>query len=70
MFNILTYVHYTRYQFYFIVFLLDINECDNDADNHCEHNCENRVGTYTCNCNDGYLLSDGGYTCYGKHSLK
>ena len=47
-----------------IIIIVDINECM--AAHHCEHNCVNTVGTYTCNCDDGYLLADNGYACYGR----
>ena len=44
---------------------LDINECliDNGG---CDHNCSNSVGSYSCSCNNGYLLNNNGYTCEGK----
>ena len=39
----------------------DINECTNGT-NLCEHNCYNTNGSYVCDCEPGYQLSNG-LTC-------
>ena len=40
----------------------DINECNLGTDT-CEHNCYNNYGSYTCDCELGYVL-DGDH-CSG-----
>ena len=37
---------------------LDINECLNDT-HLCEHNCYNTNGSYVCDCQPGYQLTNG-----------
>ena len=56
----------------FIIFLLDINECNNLEDNNCHKNaiCTNTNGSFTCQCENGY--TGNGTTCNGKwlnHSI-
>lgn len=41
---------------------LDIDECSNDSGG-CDHGCNNTIGSFQCNCNDGYTLSDDRRTC-------
>ena len=45
----------------FISVVSDINECTNGTD-LCEHNCYNTDGSYVCDCQPGYQLSNG-LTC-------
>ena len=45
--------------------IADIDECAADDINNCEHNCENTDGSYTCNCDQGFLLADDEHSCYG-----
>ena len=45
---------------YFII-QSDINECINGS-HFCEHNCYNTNGSYVCDCQHGYQLSNG-LTC-------
>ena len=45
---------------------VDIDECASDDTNDCEHICVNTVGSYFCQCDDGYQLDTDGYSCYGK----
>jgi len=47
----------------------DINECN--GDHECDQGCNNTVGSYSCSCDDGYLLGTDGRTCEGKptHSV-
>ena len=42
---------------------IDINECMSQALNSCSINasCNNTIGSYTCNCNAGYI--GDGITC-------
>ncbi len=45
-------------------FLLDINECSIN-NGGCHQSCINKVGSYQCNCTDGYLLATNGHNCNG-----
>ena len=42
----------------------DINECLSN-NGGCHHNCHDSDGSYTCSCNNGYLLDSDGHTCEG-----
>ena len=42
--------------------LLDINECLNGT-HLCEHNCYNTNGSYVCDCQPGYNLTNNGLSC-------
>ena len=44
----------------------DIDECSMQVD-ECDHTCNNTLGSYTCSCNDGYLLDRNGLQCNGKY---
>ena len=41
---------------------LDVNECTEGTHN-CEQVCNNNNGSFTCSCNDGYVLADNGHSC-------
>ena len=62
----------TCMQLYFTVyshityFNADIDECGEDSDN-CNQTCTNTEGSFTCECNDGYLLDSDGTTCNGTY---
>ena len=43
---------------------VDIDECA-EAIPYCEQNCSNTEGSYTCGCQDGYLLNTDGRRCDG-----
>ena len=45
-------------------FYVDVDECMEDSD-RCVHNCQNTEGSYTCNCSEGFLLGNDGYSCIG-----
>ena len=36
------------------------------ANGGCEHTCYNTEGSYTCSCNDGYILGTDNHMCVGK----
>ena len=36
------------------------------ANGGCEHTCYNTEGSYTCSCNDGYILGTDNRMCEGK----
>ena len=51
-------------KYYLIV--IDINEC-NSNNGGCNHTCINTVGSYVCQCNSGYTLSDSNnHSCIGE----
>ena len=49
-----------------IIIFTDINECDSD-NGGCNHTCHNEIGSFHCECYDGYLLAEDGFLCIGKH---
>ena len=40
---------------------MDEDECD--YNNSCQYSCVNTEGSYYCDCNEGYKLTDDGYSC-------
>ena len=46
--------------------VVDIDECEDDTDG-CSHTCTNTQGSFTCGCNDGYVLNVDGTTCDGMY---
>jgi deleted-in-malignant-brain-tumors protein 1 len=40
----------------------DINECEID-NGGCEQQCSNVILSFTCDCNEGYILEENGRTC-------
>ena len=48
-----------------ILLLIDIDECAMDTD-RCDQNCINTPGRFICNCSEGYLINEDGYTCDGE----
>ena len=42
----------------------DINECERSRT--CQHSCVNTVGSYRCECREGYTLSSNKYSCIGE----
>ena len=55
--------------FFFVLLILDINECAREDENDCDSNalCTNTEGFYICRCLRGYE-GDGRY-CIGINSL-
>lgn len=49
-------------------FLADINECD--ASNQCAQQCYNILGSFICQCNQGYELSSDRLNCEGNMFAK
>ena len=49
-----------RYYFYNV----DVDECGDDTDG-CSQTCTNTEGSFTCGCNDGYMLNVDGTSCDG-----
>ena len=58
-------MHIIRYLFS-LLFLQDIDECDNENGN-CSQFCNNTIGSYQCYCEDGYILDSDDHTCYGMY---
>ena len=50
-----------------IFFYVDVDECVEESD-RCAHNCQNTEGSYTCNCSEGFLLDNDGYSCIGTYA--
>ena len=53
--------------FYFIA---DIDECKKMVNGviskgGCQHKCNNTIGSYSCSCNDGFVLAYDRRTCLG-----
>ena len=44
----------------------DVDECEDFYLNNCDQLCANTIGSYNCNCTDGYSLSTDEHTCLGK----
>ena len=53
-----------RYYFYNV----DVDECGDITDG-CSQTCTNTEGSFTCGCNDGYVLNVDGTTCDGMYML-
>ena len=53
-------------------FISDIDECELNYINRCgrkaEVLCINTIGSYTCDCIEGYILQDN-ITCIGKKNI-
>lgn len=57
--------------FFLFVYYLDVNECQ--LHHECEHECIDVVGSYNCDCYQGYVLDDDRRHCqfcmYHKHFI-
>ena len=47
----------------------DTDECAGE-DHDCVHKCINTVGSYYCDCNDGYTFSYNGVDCVGGSTVE
>ena len=45
----------------------DINECEDEHD--CSQICKNLIGSYTCDCMDGFLLEADEKQCKGNEIM-
>ena len=43
----------------------DVDECQN-SNGGCVQNCTNTVGSFFCNCTEGFVLNDDLFQCDGK----
>ena len=48
--------------------LVDINVCDVD-NGGCDQICIDGIGSFHCNCTEGYLINDDGFSCDGEGTL-
>ena len=47
--------------------MLDIDECSQMAEGEpCTQICTNLPGSFTCGCNDGFILATDGSSCESK----
>lgn len=46
-----------------IWFTPDIDECATSNETLCAHICVNTLGSYRCECREGYIQEDDGRTC-------
>ena len=46
----------------------DVNECD--VQSPCQHHCYNLIGSFLCQCDQGYELAQDAVSCQGGHTLK
>ena len=47
-----------------MIYVLDIDECQNTTTHNCPQECVNTLGSYTCECYSGYRKDAGGI-CQG-----
>lgn len=45
---------------------VDINECEPISESGCAQGCENIPGSYSCQCNSGYVLGEDQHSCDGE----
>ena len=50
-----------------IFFTPDINECENN-NGGCDQTCFNSIGSYQCDCFEGYIYSNSTNKCNGKNT--
>ena len=48
-------------------FLLDVNECAKD-NGGCNQKCINKIGSYQCECLQGFEMQADNKTCSGKNN--
>lgn len=57
------YLSYHNFCFYFP----DFDECFTLVNNTCSQSCLNVLGSYNCECSDGYQIHPDGSDCLGEH---
>ena len=53
--------------FFNIHCLADNDECSSNTTNNCSQICDNNLGSYTCDCDSGFILNVDGRSCIGDH---
>ena len=48
--------------------VVDVDECEDDTDG-CSQTCTNTKGSFTCGCNNGYVLNVDGTACDGMYMV-
>ena len=62
--HIIVHQVYGAYAVYFpLLCLTDIDECASTGSSGCDQVCTNTNGSYTCGCNNGYMLQPDGHSC-------
>ena len=51
-------------KYFVFIFIIDTNECLL-SNGGCSQLCTNTIGSYQCNCRNGYELSDNEIDCDG-----
>ena len=47
------------------LFIIDVDECQENL-HSCQHICTNTDGSFSCGCNEGFMLDGDGQNCTGK----
>ena len=59
--------HHDTTSFYTRIVLVPLDDLECDTDNGgCEQICINTIGNFHCNCSEGYLINDNGFSCDGE----
>lgn len=66
MFKISKFIILKFHEIKFFLLFQDINECETDSKNICGNGiCVNNIGSYTCQCDDGYSIKgEGNLYCF------
>ena len=68
--NVKVYVDmpYTNSRVYGVCVCSDVDECSEGTQDATCHTCFNLFGSYTCICNEGYVLENSKYqSCIGQY---
>lgn len=59
------YIYFWSFHFLnaYIRFLSDVDECATSSETLCPHICVNTLGSYRCECHEGYIREDDGKVC-------
>ena len=52
--------------FHLTYLISDLDECKQLTFSKCQQNCRNKLGSFTCYCNNGFLLHSNKRNCTGK----
>ena len=65
--HVLSIVHKQHIKLFF-TYVADIDECA-EKTAQCEQQCINEpLGYYTCQCDEGYYISENGFSCSGNNN--